>query len=116
MTAAALARNTDPLTAAREAGQAAQALATDRAEREAPDFRARAEAAILAKLAAGPASGEACTDYVRACGIPLKDGRELGSVYRSLRLRGLVEIVGTCDRAKGHGTGGGKVYALGGAA
>jgi hypothetical protein len=97
---------------ARATGQAAQKLATARAEREVSDFSARAQVAILAKLAAGPASGEACTDYVQQT-VGFKDGRCLGSLYRSMRLRGLIHVVGACDRAKGHGTGGGKVYALG---
>lgn len=104
---------TPTLSQARSTGQAAQKLATDRAERDTPNFSERAEAAILAKLLQGPASGEECTDYVRASGVPIKDGRELGSLYRSMRRRGLIQIVGYCDRAKGHGTGGGKLYALG---
>lgn len=104
-----------PLAQARAVGQAAQQLATDRAEREAPGFRERAEAAILARLATGPASGEDCTDYVAACGIQFADGRALGSIYASLRRRGLIVVVGHCARRRGNGGQGGSIYSLGAA-
>lgn len=99
-----------PLAQARQAGEIASALATNKAERESPGFRERAENAILAKLAAGPASGEDITDYVRACGVDFADGRALGSIYSSLRRRGLIEVVGHCARRRGHGTAGGLVW------
>jgi len=102
-----------PLAQARAVGKVAQELATGRAEREAPGFRDRAETAILARLATGPASGEDCTDYVRSCGINFADGRALGSIYASLRRRGLIHVVGTCPRRRGNGTQGGSIYALG---
>jgi hypothetical protein len=100
-----------PLAQARAVGAIASQLATDKAERECQDFRARAEAAILAKLAAGPASGEDLTDYVRDCGVSFKDGRALGSVYASMQRRGLIRIVGECKRRRGHGTSGGHIWA-----
>ena len=102
--------NAPPLAQARAAGHLAQQLATDRAERECPDFSARARAAILAKLATGPASGEALTDHVRAQGIDFKDGRALGGVIGGMRRRGEIRVVGTCHRAKGHGTAGGLIW------
>jgi hypothetical protein len=97
------------LATARAVGERAAHLATDKAERQSPGFSERAESAILDKLAAGPASGEDLTDHVER-EVGFEDGRCLGSLYRSLRLRGLIRIVATCDRRKGHGTGGGKVY------
>jgi hypothetical protein len=97
----------------RRLGDRMSRLATDKAERECSDFSARAEAAILAKLEQGRASGEDLTDYVRECGVPFKDGRALGSIYASLRRRGLIVVVGNCPRVRGHGTGGGNLYALG---
>lgn len=100
------------LATARAVGQVAQKLATDAAERRDPDFRPRAEAAILAKLAAGPATSEDITDHVQACGVPMKDGRALGSIYRSMRDRGLIRIVGVCFRKRGHGTAGGHIWAM----
>jgi hypothetical protein len=99
-----------PLAQARAVGQAAQQLATDRAEREAPGFRERAEAAILARLATGPASGEDCTDYVAASGIQFADGRALGSVYASMARRSLIRCVGFCLRKRGNGTAGGRIW------
>lgn len=98
------------VSAARAAGRVAGQLAADRAEREAPGFRDRAEAAILAKLATGPASGEDLTDHVAACGVPFKDGRALGPIYASLRRRGLIRVAGTCSRRRGHGTAGGLIW------
>jgi len=94
----------------RRLGDRGAALALDKAERECPDFSARAEAAILAKLATGPASGEDCTDYCRDCGIPFKDGRALGSVYASLARRGLIRCIGFCLRKRGNGTAGGRIW------
>lgn len=98
------------LATARAVGQVAQQLATDRAERDAPGFRERAEAAVLAKLATGPASAEDLTDHVKACGIDFKDGRAMGSVYASMSRRGLIRIVGDCKRRRGHGTSGGHIW------
>ena len=98
------------ISTARAVGQVAQQLATDRAERDAPGFSDLASAAILEKLAAGPASGEDITDYVQACGVPMKDGRALGSVYRSMRDRGLIRIAGACLRRRGHSTAGGHIW------
>ena len=98
------------LPTARAVGQVAQQLATDRAERDAPGFGDLAAAAILAKLAAGRASGEELTDHVRAEGIEFKDGRALGGVIGGLSRKGLIRVVGTCHRAKGHGTAGGLIW------
>ena len=98
------------LATPRSDGQVAQQLATDRAERDVTDFRARAEAAILERLQAGPASAEDLTEYVKGCGVPFKDGRALGNVYKSMRDRGLIRIVGDCQRRFGHGTGGGHIW------
>lgn len=99
------------LATARTVGQIAAELATDRAEREAPGFRERAEAAVLECLQSGPASAESLTLYVKAAGIEFKDGRAMGSVYRSLKARGLIRIVGQCARRFGHGSGGGHLWA-----
>lgn len=98
----------------RRLGDRGAALALDKAERECADFTARAEAAILAKLAKGPASGEDCTDYVRDCGVPFKDGRALGSIYAGLIRSGRIKVVGECKRRRGHGSRGGSIYALAG--
>jgi hypothetical protein len=97
------------LATARAVGEVAAQLATAKAERESPGFVARAEHYVLAKLATGPASGEDITDYV-AQFLEFKDGRSMGTVYASMNRRGLIRIVGDCDRRKGHGTGGGHIW------
>lgn len=109
---AALDFDAPPLAQARAVGERAAQMATERAERETSDFSARAEAAILKRLADGPASGEDLTDFVRASGVQFADGRALGGIYSSMRKRGLIHVVGTCHRKKGHGTAGGLVWGL----
>lgn len=94
----------------RRLGDRMAGLATDKAERESSGFSARAEAAILAKLQHGPASGEDLTDWVRECGIPFKDGRALGGVIGGMSKRGQIRVVGGCHRRRGHGTAGGLIW------
>jgi hypothetical protein len=98
------------LAQARAVGAIAGQLATDKAERETPGFSERAQAAILARLATGPASGEDLTDHVRACGIEFKDGRALGSIFSGLLRRCLIKVIGECKRRRGHGCRGGSIY------
>ncbi|RZJ12188.1 MAG: hypothetical protein EOP39_04320 [Rubrivivax sp.] len=98
------------LPTARAVGERAAHLATDRAERDTPDFSARAMAAILKRLVDGPASGEDLTDYVRACGVEFKDGRALGGVIGGMSRRKQIRVVGNCHRLKGHGTAGGLIW------
>lgn len=112
MTQATLDVRPPDLATARATGECAAHLATERAERCTPNFSARAEAAILAKLATGRASGEDLTDHAAACGIEFKDGRALGSVFASLLRRDLIVVVGECKRRRGHGSRGGSIYAL----
>lgn len=102
-------RPTD-LATARAVGEIASQAATDKAERDQPGFVARAEAAVLAKLATGPASAEDLTEHVKACGVEMKDGRAMGAVYASMSRRRLIRIVGECARRYGHGTSGGHVW------
>lgn len=96
---------------ARAVGQIAGELATSRAERDVADFRARAQAAVLERLQAGPASAETLTEYVKACGVPYKDGRAMGPIYKAMKDEGLICIVGECARRFGHGSGGGHIWA-----
>lgn len=100
------------LATARAVGETAADLATDKAEREAPGFVARAEAAVLAMLApkGKRASSEDITDYVRLQGVEFKDGRAMGSVFASMNRRKLIRIVGECKRRHGHGTSGGHIW------
>jgi len=110
MTQLALDVRPPDLATARAVGEVASQAATDAAERASPRFVARAEAAVLARLATGPATAEDLTEYVKACGITMKDGRAMGSVYASLRRRGLIRIAGECARRHGHGTSGGHIW------
>ncbi|MGQ3051075.1 MAG: hypothetical protein ACT6S0_04760 [Roseateles sp.] len=98
------------LATAKAVGHVAQQLATARAERDVTDFRSRAEAAVLERLQAGKASAEDLTDYVRSCGIPFKDGRAMGNVYKTMKDRGLIRIAGACLRKHGNGTSGGHIW------
>jgi len=95
---------------ARAVGEVASQAATDKAERDAPGFVARAESAVLAKLATGPASAEDLTEHVKASGVAMKDGRAMGAVYASLSRRGLIRIAGDCNRRFGNGTSGGHIW------
>lgn len=97
------------LATARAVGERGAQMATDKAERDAPGFVARAEAAVLAKLATGPASGEDITDHVQQQ-VGFKDGRCMGSVFASMHRRALIRIVGECARRRGHGTSGGHIW------
>ena len=112
MTQFALDLRPPDLATARAVGQVAQQLATDRAERDTPGFRERVMAAVLGRLAQGPASGEELTDHVAACGIPFADGRALGGIYGSMKRKGLIRIVPGVDvpRRRGNGTSGGHIW------
>lgn len=78
-----------------------------------PPFGVRARARILLELAErGPASGEALVLACRANGVlPRKDDRAFGPVFAGLVRDGLIHQVGECLRARGHGTGGGRIWA-----
>ena len=78
-------------------------------------FRDAAEARILSLLAQGPATGEVLTTACRDAGIVPPagmDDRAFGPVYRRLAQSGRICQVGTANRAKGHGTGGARVWGL----
>ena len=74
--------------------------------------RAGAESLILRLLQAGPASGEKLTDLAVAYGFRPHDARAFGAVFGSLSRRGLIRCVGYCERRKGHGTAGGRIWGL----
>ena len=102
-----------PLHTARVAGSRAMQLAADRAARNDATFGLRAQAFVLKHLGRhGATSSEDLTDACKASGIAPKDDRAFGSVYMLLSQQGLIEPVGFCDRRKGHGTSGGRVWRL----
>jgi hypothetical protein len=59
----------------------------------------------------GETPGEILTDLAIAHGHVPHDARAFGQVYRTLARRGLIRCVGYCERTKGHGTAGGRVWA-----
>jgi hypothetical protein len=103
------------LLAAIEAGREGMAQATDAAERRDPLFAVKAEAAIVACLKGCKqrrASSEDLVDAARAQGLVPHDDRAFGPVFQSMARRGVIRFVGFCLRKKGHGTAGGRIWAL----
>lgn len=102
--------------AARSAGDAAGELCLDKARRTAdPLFSAKAERAILAHLrVVHSASGEDLTRIARAHGAVPHDDRAFGPIFASLARCGRIRTVGMCMRTRGHGTAGGRMWALAG--
>lgn len=98
------------------AGREGMAQSVESAERRDPLFREKAEAAILRHLAASPdrcAPGEELTEVARAHGAECKDGRAFGAVFLSLARRGLIRCLRSdLPRKRGHGSSGGKLWAL----
>jgi hypothetical protein len=82
-----------------------------RAENAGPGFTQRAGDFILWYLRVrGPTPGEMLTDLAKAHGMRPPDDRAFGSVFRMLVRRGEIRQAGWCERRKGHGTGGGRVW------
>ena len=82
-----------------------------RAENAEPGFTERAADWIIWYLKArGPTPGEMLTDLCKAHGIKPPDDRAFGPVFKSLLHRGEITQAGWCERRKGHGTGGGRVW------
>ena len=84
-------------------------------------FREAAGAHILSELEKWPLGrpGEALTLSCREAGIaPARnlDDRAFGPVFMALAKAGAIVKVGTAKRVRGHGTAGGNVWALKGAA
>lgn len=102
------------LDAARKAGERAMRAAESHAERREPSFTERASDFMRdLLLTKGPMSGEALTDACIAAGFDVSDTRAYGAAFRCLVTLG-ARVVGFCPRRKGHGSSGGKVYAIGG--
>lgn len=101
--------------ASREAGKAASESCTAKALRSDPTFVQKAQQAILAHLrVVGSASGETLVDIAIASGARCKDARAFGSVFAGLAHKKLIWCVRSdLPRARGHGTSGGKLWAIG---
>lgn len=103
--------------AARAAGRAGASAALKCAEKEDPEFSAKAKAAILAHLrVVGQASGEDLVDIAKAKGaIPRKGDRAFGGVFLALanpKNPQIWCIRSDLPRKRGHGTSGGKLWGL----
>ena len=100
------------LPLAQRLGEHAMQKCQMRAENADPGFTQRAADWIIWYLRAKgePVPGEMLTDLCRAHGICPPDDRAFGAVYQSLARRGLIRQTGWCERRKGHGTGGGRVW------
>lgn len=99
---------------ARAQGERAAQACIEKAQRVAdPAFKEKATQAILNHLkAVRRASGEELTDVAIAHGARPHDARAFGPVFRALLGSSQIRVVDTCPRVKGHGSSGGKVYAL----
>lgn len=101
---------------AKNAGRDAAMRSLDRAQRADSTFVVRAKEAILKRLQDGPCSGEVLTELCKAQGIrPVKDDRAFGGVFLSLSSEKNPQIRcirSDLPRARGHGTSGGKLWAI----
>lgn len=101
---------------AKAAGITAAMKSLDKAQRANPDFAENAKKAILKRLDDGPCSGEVLVELCKAQGIrPVKDDRAFGGVFMSLANEKNPQIRcirSDLPRKHGHGTSGGKLWAL----
>ena len=98
---------------ARALGEAGMLMAQEHAERGNPGFSERARAFVLQYLRLhGASSGEDITDACKAAGIAPEEDRAFGPIYSSLSRSGQIECTGFCERRKGHGTAGGRIWRL----
>lgn len=96
---------------ARENGERMANLAQEKADAEAPGFIDRARTFIVDYLRRnGPTPGEKVTDAMTDAGIRPADTRAFGGVYAGLARAGRIRQVGLCNREKGNGTAGGRIW------
>jgi len=103
---------------ARRLGEEQMQLALDAAMSTDPSFGARAYAFIVAYVREqaarlGGVSGEQVTLAARAAGIAPDDDRSFGAIYAKALRDGAIQVVGYCNRMRGHGGAGGRLYASG---
>ena len=100
------------LSPPRERGREAAERCADKAGRDGFDVGA-AQAFVRAWLARhGKQSGEDLVDAAVAAGHAPHDGRAFGPVFAGLVRQRVIECAGYCERRKGHGTAGGRVWRL----
>lgn len=97
---------------ATRAGDRAMRAAARSAEKTRPQFTLRAAEFMLAHLTInGPCAGEDLTLAAKAAGYTPKDDRAFGAAFKVLTLIG-AKVIDYCPRKRGHGSAGGKVYAV----
>lgn len=101
------------LQQAQAAGQVGMQMSLLSAVDRDPQFAEKAKTAILRHLRDnGATAGEDLVAVARAHGARPSDDRAFGSIFQSLSRKGQIRTVGFCLRTKGHGTAGGRVWAL----
>lgn len=96
----------------RAAGETAGLACLEKAERGGFDGAAAAEYIVALLRADGPTAGEVLTDRAIAAGFRPHDSRAFGPVYAALARRKAIRCVGYCERTKGNGTAGGRIWSL----
>lgn len=82
------------------------------AERERPGFTDDAADFIAGYLRrrAEPLPGELLVDVAQQAGFVPRDARAFGPVFQLLTRQRRIRQCGWCDRRKGHGSGGGRMW------
>lgn len=98
------------MSPARKAGEQGANAALSRA---APDFMERAKSFVHGYLVQrGQAPGEIIVDLAKQSGIVAPDDRAFGAVFAALSRKNMIRCVGYCERRKGHGTSGGRIWSI----
>lgn len=101
------------LNFARSQGTAAAKACVEKAEAVAGFDVAGARTQLLALLLArGPTSGEDLVDLLKRSGFRGHDDRCFGQVFGVLARWRKIRCVGYCPRRRGHGTAGGRIWAV----
>ena len=97
----------------RAAGEAAGVACMEKAQ-EVSGFDPDAAATFIVGLLrdGGPQPGEELTNAAVEHGYRPHDQRAFGPVYAGLVRRGVIRCVGFCERKKGHGTAGGRIWGV----
>jgi len=94
----------------REVGAAAGELCLDKAERAAFDS-AGASRFILGQITRhGATSGEDLVDAAKLHGFRPTDDRAFGPIFAALVRKNLIRSLGYCERVKGNGTAGCRLW------
>lgn len=95
----------------RAEGERAGIACLDKAETAVGFDSAGAAQFILNLLASGgPTPGEVLTDTCVSAGFKPHDTRAFGPIYAALVRRKAIKCIGFCERTKGNGTAGGRIW------